>query len=379
MALRALSANRMRAALTMLGVVIGVAAVITLVSVGQGAQQQVSGELTSLGTNLITIVPGRGTVLEASDADYIRKAVPSLGASIPFVQVTTEVAFQSNTKVVQVHGSSPEYKEIRSYKVEAGRFIMPQDLTDRHRVAVVGRTVVDEVFEGKNPIGETLSIKGQPFKVVGTLEKKGSSFGIDNDSIVIVPYTTLQRLAGTRRISAIYAQAKDVGETDEIVEAIRTRFDIRFRRGDSVIVTSQEQLLSLVSTITGTFTVLLASIAGISLLVGGIGIMNIMLVSVTERTREIGLRKAIGARNSDILVQFLVEAGVLSGSGGTFGILLGFAGSRLIARVGNLPSYTSINAIIMGFGVSLAIGLFFGLYPAAKASRMDPISALRYE
>jgi len=377
--MRALLANRMRSFLTMLGIIIGVAAVICLISVGQGAEKMVSSQIESLGTNLIVITPSKGTTLELADADYLMQKVHLLSRCMPILQFSTDVSWKSNSSTVPIVGTTPNFPQIRSFNVETGRFLMESDLTYRRRVAVVGQTVVEEVFEAQDPIGQVININRQPFTVVGTMEEKGESFGMDNDNIVLAPVTTLQRLAGTRKINSIYAQVRNPENTDTVVSMISKAFDAKFRREDTVKVASQKQLLDTVSTVTSTFTVLLASIAGISLVVGGIGIMNIMLVSVTERTREIGLRKAVGAKNSDILVQFLIESSMLSGFGGIVGIGLGIAASRVIAGLGGWPRYTSLWAISLAFCFSLAVGIFFGLYPAQRAAKLDPIYCLRYE
>lgn len=380
MAMRSLAANRMRTILTMLGVIIGVAAVIALVSAGQGAQRTVSEQIDAMGSNLILITPASGQIrLENSDADFVLQRVSLLSRAMPVMQVNVEVAWRSNSGTIPVQGVTHEFPAIRSFYPESGRFISAADVDTRRRVAVVGKTVVEDIFDGKNPVGEILTIRGQPFTVIGVMEAKGQTFGTDNDNVVFVPISTLQRLAGTRYVSAIYAQVRDIADTDTAVSQISAAFDSKFRRSNTVTVTSQKQLLDAVSTVTQTFTVLLGSIAGISLLVGGIGIMNIMLVSVTERTREIGLRKAVGAKNGDILFQFLIESSMLSGIGGIAGIALGGLVSKLVARFGNWTPYLSPLSVLGAFGFSIVVGVFFGLYPAARAARLDPITCLRYE
>jgi len=379
MSLRALAANRMRTLLTMLGIIIGVAAVIALVSAGQGAQRMVSDQIDSMGTNLIIVTPIGATRFEVEDAQYLLGRVEELSAVMPVVQLSAEVSRRSNSATVLVQGVTQDFPQIRSFWPARGRFLIESDVTQRRRVCVVGQTVVEEIFEGEDPIGEVLTVRGQPFTVVGVMEEKGETFGSDQDNVVLVPVTTLQRLAGTRYVSAFYAQVRHLDQTDAAVSSIKTVFDSRHRRAGTVQVSSQAQLRDTVSTITQTFTILLAAIAGISLLVGGIGIMNIMLVSVTERTREIGLRKAVGAKSLDVMFQFLVESSMLSGIGGVFGIILGSAGSRVLARYGGWASYTSPSAVLMALGFSVAVGMFFGIYPAARASKMDPIYCLRYE
>ncbi len=379
-AMRALTVNRLRTALTMLGIIIGVGAVIALVSAGQGAEKQVSGQIDSMGSNIILVTPASSaTTLAVSDVEFVLNKVPSIVRAMAVIQVNTQVAWKGNSVTVGIQGVTEEFPEIRSFFPESGRFLIGTDVTNRRRVAVVGQTVLADVFDGKDPIGETVTIAGQSFTVVGVMEEKGETFGTDMDNVVFVPVSTLQRVAGTTRVSAIYAQIGDPDQADDAVAALSSAFDARFRRQGSVNVASQKQLLDTVSMITTTFTVLLASIAAISLLVGGIGIMNIMLVSVTERTKEIGLRKAVGAKNRDIMLQFLIEASILSGTGGLLGIFLGSAGTRLLARLGGWPPYTSPSAVFMALGFSVMVGIFFGFYPAARAAKLDPISCLRYE
>lgn len=378
-AMRALAANRMRTILTMLGIIIGIAAVIALVSAGQSAHKTISDEIDSLGSNLILVTGRSGFRLEAEDADYILERVKSVVRTMPAIQISSEVAYRANSSTVQLLGVTEEFPELRAHAAERGRFLIPADVRGRRRVAVVGKTVVEEVFEGRDPIGETLTVSGQPFTVVGVMAEKGESMGTDADNVVLVPISTLQRMVGTRYVSMLYAQVEDIGDADQAVSLIERAFNSKFRRSDTVNVSSQKQLLDIVSTVTRTFTVLLASIAGISLLVGGIGIMNIMLVSVTERTREIGLRKAVGAKKKDIMLQFLIEASILSGIGGSIGVVLGSLGTGILARLGGWAASTSPSAVLMAVGFSVGVGMFFGLYPASKAANLDAIYCLRYE
>jgi putative ABC transport system permease protein len=378
-ALRSLAANRMRTVLTMLGIIIGIGAVIALVSAGQGAQKTVSDEIESMGSNLILVMPASGFNLEAEDADYLLGRVKTLAKAMPTIQSNAEVSYGSNSSEVSVQGVTEDFPEIRSYRTGRGRFIIGSDVTLRRRVAVIGSTVVEELFAGQDPIGEILTVRGQPFTVVGVLEEKGESMMSDDDNVVLVPLTTLQRIAGTRYVSMIYAQVADKDWTDSAVSSIENAFNSKFRRSDTVRVTSQKQILDIVSTVTQTFTVLLAGIAGISLLVGGIGIMNIMLVSVTERTREIGLRKAVGAKKRDIMFQFLIEASILSGAGGIVGIGVGSTITNVLAKYGGWAATVSPSAILLAVGFSVGVGLFFGLYPASRAANLDAIYCLRYE
>jgi len=378
-AVRALSVNRLRSILTMLGIIIGVAAVIALVSAGQGAERMVSEQIDAMGTNLIMITPRGATRLEVEDSVFIVERVSTLSRAMPIIQSQTEVSWRSNSATITVQGVTQDFPDIRSFHSASGRFLLETDVDARRRVAVVGQTVVEDIFDGEDPVGQVMTVRGQPFTVVGVMEEKGETFGMDQDNVVLIPITTLQRLAGTRYVSMIYAQVRDLNDTEDAVSQIQTVFDGKLRRSDTVGVASQKQLLDTVSTITQTFTILLAAIAGISLLVGGIGIMNIMLVSVTERTREIGLRKAVGAKSSDVMFQFLIESSLLSGLGGVVGIILGSAATTILARYGGWTPYTSPSAVLLAIGFSIGVGMFFGLYPAARASRLDPIYCLRYE
>lgn len=378
-ALKSLALNRLRTILTMLGIIIGVAAVIALVSAGQGAQKTISAQIDSMGSNLIMIVASRGLELESDDAEYILSRVKSISKVMPTIQTSMDVKSGADTKSVSLHGVTEDFPEIRSFRPAEGRFILSSDVDGRRKVAVIGRKVVKDVFEGRNPIGETLSVKGQPFTVVGVMQEKGNFMDMDNDNVVFIPITTMQRLLGTKYVSALYAQVGNIADTETAVAKIASAFNAKFRRSDTVRVASQKELLDTMSTVTKSFTVLLASIAGISLLVGGIGIMNIMLVSVTERTQEIGLRKAIGAKKRDVMFQFLIEAIILSGFGGFIGIVLGSAATNVLAKYGGWSASTSPSAVLLAVGFSLGVGLFFGLYPASRAASLDPIYCLRYQ
>jgi putative ABC transport system permease protein len=317
--------------------------------------------------------------LVTEDAEFVMARVKSLTAAMPTMQMNSQISWKANSSTCVVEGVTQDFPVLRSLYPVAGRFLLESDVEMRRKVCVVGQTVVEEVFDGENPIGEVLTVQGQPMTVVGVMEKRGASMGIDNDNVVFTPLSTLQRLAGTRYVSFIFAQVKTADDVDRAMSAISQAFNSKFRDSDTVNVTSQQQLIDVISTITGTFTILLASIAGISLLVGGIGIMNIMFVSVTERTREIGLRKAVGGKNRDILIQFLIESVILSGFGGLIGIVLGIYLSGFVAKLGGWPQYVSPSAIGLALGFSVAVGVFFGLYPAMRAAKMNPISALRYE
>jgi len=403
-ALRALAANKLRSVLTMLGIIIGVAAVITLMAAGRGVQVYVTEQFQGIGTNLLFIIPGRmdanggpgqsitrrltmGDVAALSDPFRL----PDVARVAPVFERTATVVAEGRQTFTQVQGVTPEFEQVRNWHPLVGEFISQHDLESRARVAVLGQTVVEDLFpDNPYPIGETVRINGVPFRVIGVLEEKGGSF-TDTDDTVLVPLTTAQvRLfsartsSGEYRVSYVLAEAVSEERMDAAAEQIRLvlreRHNIAFEDEDDFTVLSQADLIQTFGQITGVLTVFLGAIAGISLLVGGIGIMNIMLVSVTERTREIGLRKAVGARRRDILWQFLIEAVVLAVVGGLVGIGLGAAGAQVVsALVEGFRAVISAQAVVLATTVSAVVGLASGLYPAWRASRLHPIEALRYE
>ena len=408
-ALRALTANKMRSILTMLGIIIGVGAVITLMSVGKGVQAMIAGQLQSAGSNLLIIVPGNfresqpgdprlrrpSKPLTTSDWLAIRDPLqaPHLLAVAPEADGQANVTFGKTSISVPVVGTNEDYSFVRDFHAADGRFINDEDVTNEARVAVLGINVADKLFpNGEYPIGQSIRIKNIPFRVVGVMEKKGGgSFG-NFDDVVIVPFTTAQaRLfpylrssRGEPTLSIILAKVDDEKNLKQaatlIEDLLRTRHEITYLGEDDFSVINQSDILDIASSITKVLTTFLESIAGISLLVGGIGIMNIMLVSVTERTREIGLRKAVGAKRRDILLQFLVEAMVLSLMGGIIGIILGYLGALVIATLSKeFAAIVSIQSILFATGFSALVGLFFGSFPALRAARLHPIDALRYE
>ena len=381
LAWRAISGNKVRSFLTMLGIIIGVAAVIVLVAIGQGASAQVTSQIQNLGSNLITVVPGRaaGGRLYPTDAAELMERVPSIERAVPSITSSCKVKWQNVSEDSTLEGTAAGYLEVRGRQLASGRFLTEEDNSQRQRVAVLGQTVVKELFEGRNPIGETITVSGEPFTVIGTLAAKGSSMGQDQDDIVIVPVNVALRMLGRREVTRLYVQARSAEDSIIATQHITAIYMKKFGREDAIRAMSQDELLSTVSSMTQTFTVMLGAIASISLIVGGIGIMNIMLVSVSERTREIGIRKAVGAKNRDVLLQFLIEAVVLSVTGGMVGILLGIGGSRAVSKVAGWPSYVSVSAVVLAFLFAAATGLFFGVWPAAKASALDPIEALRRE
>jgi len=384
----ALLSNKLRSFLTMLGIIIGVAAVIALVSLGQGSQQAVEARMTALGTNLITVNAPRQARLTDKDVESIFSRVEGLAYESPMVNQQVTAKARNLTYDTTLTGVGSQYPEIRDYTVQGGRFFDDEDVSQRRKVAVLGNTVFKELFNSQGGIGETVNLKGQTFTVIGICGSKGSNAGTDSDDAIFIPYSTAQRLAGSRYITNILfkAESADVATSsaDHITRILEEKLRSTSRlssqqRSNPFRVFSQDELLSTMSEVTGTFTAMLAGIAGISLLVGGIGIMNIMLVSVTERTREIGIRKAVGAKRSDILSQFLVEALVMSGIGGMLGVLTGVGTARVLAKMSNLTAAVSPAAVIVAFAFSAMIGISFGIYPASRASRLDPIVALRYE
>ncbi len=399
-ALESLSANKLRSGLTILGIVIGVAAVIAMLAVGQGAQNTITGSISGIGSNLIFIFQGNMTEevrnpqpLTLNDAEAMRDefVAPDIEAVAPVIQGNGEVSYNRETTNTQLTGVTPDYTVVRSYELIEGEFINADHLLGRASVALLGPDVADALFNRREGItGETIRIEGQPFRVIGVLAPKGgSSFG-SQDNVILLPFTTAQTRLLRRareRVDVIFIQAVSADSvslaSQQASEILRQRHRITLGEDDFTVF-SQQDFVATAQTITGVLTVFLGGIAAISLLVGGIGIMNIMLVSVTERTREIGLRKALGARRRDILIQFLSESSLLSMIGGIIGIGLGwliaFAVGRVAAASGTeLNPAVGIDAILLATIFSTAVGLFFGLYPANRAASLEPVEALRYE
>lgn len=406
LAVRALTANKLRAALTMLGIIIGVGAVITLMSAGEGVSVYIEGQFQGMGSNLLFVMPGsmdgsgppgmRTSVAELTngDVDALRDSVraPDVAAISPERLRTTTVATGRRDTATQVVGVTPAFSSVRNWPVEMGVFFDQEEMNSRARVALLGRTVVEELFpDNPYPLEQSIKINGVPFRVIGVLEEKGGSQMGDEDNTVLVPLTTAQtRLfpsrsrSGEYKVSVIIVQAVSEDRIDaaseQIAVILRERHGIDFSDEDDFSIISQADIVSVFGQITGVLTTFLGAIAGISLLVGGIGIMNIMLVSVTERTREIGLRKAVGARRRDILWQFLIEAMLLSLVGGIVGIGLGTLGAEIIsALIDDFHAVVLPQAVVLATTFSAAVGLFFGIYPARRASLLNPIDALRYE
>jgi putative ABC transport system permease protein len=397
-ALGALRANKGRSVLTTLGIIIGVAAVIAIVALGQGASASVSSQLAGLGTNLLTITPGAartagaaggagsGTSLKAADAAAISEKVSGLNGVSPVVSGSAQIIAGAQNWSTRIQGVAPDYLTINDWKIAQGTAFSADDNTNSRSVAVIGSTVAASLFpNGQSPVGQLVRIRNVPFTIIGVLASKGSSGpGGDQDDTVMIPFQTAQvRLFGTQSINQIVVQVADAKSIDnvsaELSTLLRQRHQLTATAADDFTVRNNADIISRVSSVSDTMTMLLGGVAAVSLVVGGIGIMNIMLVSVTERTREIGIRLAIGAQPGDVLAQFLVEAVVLSVLGGIIGILVGAGVALLLPLVAGWTTVLPWNAIVLSFGVSAAIGMFFGIYPARKASQLDPIVALRYE
>ena len=397
MAINALLANKMRSLLTMLGVIIGVAAVIALVSVGMGVRTGITSNFESLGANTITIMPGssnrggpRGAAgsmqtLKYDDAKAIEAKIKDIQYVSPTVSSSYQVVNGNQNWNTSVTGVTPDLMQIRSLTVDNGSFISKDDMTKRNRVAVIGATVAENLFGTENPVGKNIRIKNQPFKVIGILASKGSSgFGQDQDDVIYIPLTTAQeRMMGITYVQSISLQATDTQKIDQVQDEITTLLRQRHRitagKEDDFHVQNTASIIASVNQSTAMMTVLLGAIASISLLVGGIGIMNIMMVSVTERTREIGLKIAIGAQQSRILWQFLTEAAVLTSMGGILGVATGIGLAEMMSHIMGTPVAISVPACIIAVAFSMVIGVVFGLVPAMKASKLNPIEALRRE
>jgi putative ABC transport system permease protein len=394
-ALRNVLKNRLRAFLTMLGIIIGVAAVVIMVSIGQGAQTKVESQIASMGTNLLTVFPGSGRFggarqtinkMTLEDADRIRDQCSAVDKTSAVVRSGSQIVAGTSNCNTSVMGVSPQYFQIRSWSLTHGSVFGERDVKANAKVVILGRSVADNLFGQANPVGRRVRIGNVPFKVVGVLAEKGSSPGPggDQDDAAYAPVTTvLNRLSGARHIDMVLVGARSPETMDQaqsqVAALLRQRHNIHAKESDDFSIMNQTEIIQMAAQTTGVFTLLLASIAGVSLIVGGIGIMNIMLVSVTERTREIGIRLAVGAHESDILIQFVVEAVVLSMIGGLIGIAAGIGISMLLNLVFRLSTTISPLVAAVSFLFSGAVGVFFGFYPARRASTMNPIEALRYE
>ncbi|MCX7918056.1 MAG: ABC transporter permease [bacterium] len=396
-AYHALGRNRTRTALTMLGIIIGVAAVIIMVGVGQGAKQSIETQIASMGTNMIVVLPGSmksggmrmgfGSVqtLVPSDVDAIIRECPSVLYASPMVNAAAQVVYKNQNWNTTLNGVSPSFLSIRDWQLSAGNVFTDNDVKSASKVCLLGYDVASSLFGNELPIGKTIRIQKIPFRVIGVLVARGKSgMGRSQDDVILMPYTTLmKRILNQSYISLAFVSAISQNQMKdaqaEIAVLLRQRHRIKPGADDDFSIGSQADITAMATSTSTTLTILLGSVASISLIVGGIGIMNIMLVSVRERTREIGIRMAVGAKNRDILLQFLIEAIVLSALGGFIGIILGVTGGMLISRYAQLPTVISPISILISIGFAAGIGIFFGFYPARTAARLNPIEALRYE
>jgi putative ABC transport system permease protein len=397
-AVRALRRNAMRTALTALGIIIGVGAVIVMMALGSGARSAIEAQIRTIGSNVVMVNAGSGgfgpvrggqgatTTLTVADAEAIRRDAPGIRYMSPGVSTRTQVVAGTGNWSTIVQGTSADLPDIRAWPSQSGSFFTDDDVRRTSRVAVLGSVVRDQLFgQGVDPVGQMIRIRNEPFRVIGVMATKGQAmFGQDQDDIVFVPYTTaMKRLLGQDYLRDITISTEDGVDaavmTQTVAALLRERHRIAPGAEDDFLIRTQEEIASLLTSTTATMSYLLASIAAVSLLVGGIGIMNIMLVSVTERTREIGLRLSVGARDLDVLLQFLMEAVVLSLAGGAIGVALGFGASYGLSRLMSWSSIVTVDAILLSFGCAAAVGVFFGFYPARKAAALNPIEALRYE
>ena len=395
-ALEGLAANKMRSALTMLGVVIGVSAVITMLALAGGARERMMAHIQQMGTNVLIVRPGQaqrmavagglGSVqsLTLKDSEAIAERCPSVARTAPEVMMSAQVKYRNQNTNTSILGTTPDFLSVRNYRVQEGGFFTDRDVKSLRKVAVIGPTTAKNLFGESLPVGKAISIKGTRFTVVGlTAEKGAGGFGDPDDQIFIPVTTAMRRLFGLQYVRTISVQAHSMALMDqasaEVTTLLRKRHRIAAGAEDDFVIRNQAEIIEMASEASGIFAMLLGGIASVSLLVGGIGIMNIMLVSVTERTREIGIRMAVGARRRDIQMQFLVEALVLSMVGGIVGILLGMLGSFAITSLSELRAIVSAPSIALSFSFAAFVGIFFGFYPARKASRLNPIDALRYE
>ena len=396
MAWASLIANKMRSILTMLGIIIGVAAVIALVSIGNGVKQDIQNSISSLGSNLLMVMPGAprtpgvrpspGSMksLKVSDYQAISK-LDGVKAASPYTANSYVTIYQSKNWTTTVSGVSSNFQDVNNWTMAEGRFISSKNVENRERVAVVGQTVVKNLFAGEDPVGKEIRVKNIPFRVIGVLNSKGNgTMGNDQDDTIFIPYTTaMERVEGVDYLRMVYVVANDDNGIDrlqsDIENLLRVRHSIKDTNLDDFNIQNMKSIMETMEQTTGTLTLFLGAVAAISLVVGGIGIMNIMLVSVTERTREIGIRKALGATYFVIVTQFLIEAVVISLMGGLIGIALGIGASKLIGLASGMSTVISVPTIVLSFAFSMAIGLVFGIYPARKAAKLNPIDALHYE
>ena len=399
-ALRAIFRNKVRSLLTALGIIVGIAAVIAVIAIGEGASTQMKASISSMGNNLVMIFPGSMrsggmhmgagavTTLMPEDGEQIKEQLPHLvNAVTPMIRSNAQIIYQENNWQTTISGCGPDFVAVRGWDVGDGAFFTDADVRAGNRVVVIGQTIVDNLFPNTSPVGKTMRIKNMPFKVIGVMQPKGSnSMGQDQDDILIIPYTTVKRVLQRSKfnnVNQLLISLHTMDDLDlakeEITAILRQRHKIYNGKDDDFTVRDMTEIVDSITSISRLMTLLLTAVASISLMVGGIGIMNIMLVSVTERTREIGLRMAIGARPRDILLQFLLEAIVLSCAGGAIGIVAGVAGAQIVGHVNNWPILITPPSIILSFGFSALVGIVFGFFPAFRASSLNPIECLRYE
>jgi putative ABC transport system permease protein len=396
-ALRALRRNKLRSTLTALGIIIGVASVVAMVAVGNGAQARIESQVAALGQNLLSVFAGSrrsggvntglgsASTITLADADAMAREVTDVVAVSPEVSSTAQAIANGRNWSTTITGESPDYLKIRDWKLASGAMFTEREMRAAAKVAIIGSKTANELFGPLNPVGQAVRVKNIPFVIIGLLESKGAGMGGQNqDDRIIIPYTTaMKRLTGEKYLRSINLQVGSAARMEaaqqQITSLLRQRHRLTAEKDDDFNIFNQKEIADTVGSISKVITLLLGSIAGISLFVGGIGIMNIMLVSVTERTREIGIRIAVGAQPGDIRLQFLIEAITLSLLGGLIGVLAGVAASRLVGTVADFKAIVSTGSILLAFGVSSVIGIFFGFYPASKAAGLDPIEALRYE
>lgn len=397
-ALKAVTAHKLRAVLATLGIVVGVAAVIVMLAVGEGARRQVLGKIEGLGTNLVIVsagqtklvagrpqIVGNVTTLDLRDVRAITEECPAVSQVVPIHSRKLAVKYGTGTTNANIVGTSAEFADVREFRTIRGRFFDSDDVVSAQRVAVVGQTVLTNLGAGRDVTGEMIRIGNVPFEVIGVLEPKGINYaGIDEDDQILIPIATaLRRLFNATHLTSLYVQARDERVMDtaaaQVAEILRERHRIRAARPDDFTIQTQAEILEAAQETSQTFSLLLGSVAGISLFVGGIGILAMMVISVRERIREIGVRRAVGARRRDILLQFVLEAASLSLAGGLIGIVVGLAGGIILGQMTGWPTAVSPLAILLAVGVSAAVGVFFGAYPARRAARLDPIVALRAE
>jgi len=399
-ALRAIWRNKVRSLLTALGIIVGIAAVIAVIAIGNGASSQMKNSISSMGNNLVMIFPGSmrsggmhmgagaSNTLTAEDGEQLENDYPELvAAQTPMVRASAQVIYGENNWSTQVSGVGTGFPLVRGWNVGSGTFFTEEDVHAGKRVVILGQTVVDNLFPGTDPIGKTMRVKNMSFKVIGVMEKKGSnSMGQDQDDLLIMPYTTVRRTLQNsvfNNVNQILVSLHDMGDLEEakteFTALLRQRHRLKADKEDDFTIRDMTEITEMVTSISSTITVLLGAVASISLIVGGIGIMNIMLVSVTERTKEIGLRMAIGARPIDILMQFLLEAMTLACVGGLLGTILGVIGAKLVGNIQNWPILITESSVVVSFAFSAVVGVFFGFYPAYRASNLNPIDCLRYE